>query len=416
VERLEVTVIPESALCFSERRPGSQFHESLGYVPGSAIRAAAAMAMMEAGTDRSTDAAFRALFLGDRPAVFRNAYPSSGVLPATAMSCKAHPGFLGDQSADDEKHGVIDTLVERLCFEALEPAGLQYLPKCALEDCNTRLERYGGFYWPGDRKKASAPQRLLTRVGINRRRSVAEEGLLYSPIVISEALRRQRKPAEGAQEPDYIQTEFRASIIARDYSDILRSHLAAITHLGGGTSRGLGQVAVEVEAPGSGSGEQPLSDRTKSLNDQIVSFWQLLKALPCNKETPFGPENGSYFTVGLNGDAILRKEEWLSTGVLTADMLRQHCGVQDDTVRLVRSYSGHDYRGGWNLQWGLPKDVELATPMGSVFVFWTEQIDRWYEALQELETWGIGQRTAEGFGQVMVCDPFHVYARRENPA
>ena len=89
-------------------------------------------------------------------------------------------------------------------------------------------------------------------------------------------------------------------------------------------------------------------------------------------------------------------------------MLKERCQVDDDSLLLVRAYSGYDLRGGWNVAWGLPKDVDVVVPMGSVFVFWTRHPERWDEALLDVERWGIGERTAEGFGQVRVCDAFHV--------
>jgi CRISPR-associated protein Csx10 len=95
-------------------------------------------------------------------------------------------------------------------------------------------------------------------------------------------------------------------------------------------------------------------------------------------------------------------------------MLKERCPqVDDDSLLLVRAYSGYDWRGGWNVAWGLPKDVDVVVPMGSVFVFWTQHPERWDEALLDVERWGVGERIAEGFGQVQVCDAFHVEAQGE---
>jgi CRISPR-associated protein Csx10 len=89
-------------------------------------------------------------------------------------------------------------------------------------------------------------------------------------------------------------------------------------------------------------------------------------------------------------------------------MLQERCQVDDDSLLLVRAYSGYDLRGGWNVAWGLPKDVDVVVPMGSVFVFWTRHPEHWDEALLDLERRGVGERTVEGFGQVRVCDAFHI--------
>ncbi len=92
-------------------------------------------------------------------------------------------------------------------------------------------------------------------------------------------------------------------------------------------------------------------------------------------------------------------------------MLQEATGVRDDSLKLVRSYAGLGYRGGWQSAWGLPKETEAVATMGSVYVFWAEDIGRWQAALAGLEATGIGHRRMEGFGRVRVCDEFHLILR-----
>lgn len=91
-------------------------------------------------------------------------------------------------------------------------------------------------------------------------------------------------------------------------------------------------------------------------------------------------------------------------------MLKQFTGVEAD-VKLEAAYSSYDYRSGWNSAWGLMKDVELVTNKGAVYLFSTTQPESWYEALAELELTGVGEKTCEGFGQLEVCDDFHLIFR-----
>ena len=93
--------------------------------------------------------------------------------------------------------------------------------------------------------------------------------------------------------------------------------------------------------------------------------------------------------------------------VLTAPMLQEMTGC-DTHVELVRSFASYDYVGGWNAAWGLPKEIDLITRMGSVFVFYTSEIDSWIPVLKTLEKVGIGRRREEGFGQILICGPFHL--------
>ena len=144
MERYQVIMTAQAPLCFNERRPAEQFRASTGYVPGTVLRGAVASRMVEDG--QADTAAFQRLFVHEHPAIFSNGYVAPSVLPATAMSCKAEKGF-----RRDGKHGVRDTLVERLCVEAFMLAGLLYMPSCSQargsqDECRSRLERYEGFY------------------------------------------------------------------------------------------------------------------------------------------------------------------------------------------------------------------------------------------------------------------------------
>ncbi len=409
MERLSVKIEAESPLCFSERRPGGQFRESTHYVPGSVLRGAVADFMLRDNLEGSAE--FKVLFNSERPAVFANAYSAPYVFPATTVTCKVEGGL-----HSEEKHGVIDTLIEQLCFEALKPAGLLYLPKCGyfLSDggrCGARMERHAGFYYrDGDAfRSRKVTQRLLTRVAINRRRAVAEDELLYSPIVISEG------GCDG--DGNYRPASFQATITTPAHADLLSQYLRQIRHLGSGTSRGLGQVCLKPEKMTVDDNEQfeQIRQRRQKLNDAIREFWSLLKGLPGCDQPKHNPDNGIYFTINLYSDAVLKEDGWLPTMVLSERMLQHLCKVHDDSLQLVRAYSSYDYRGGWNVAWGLPKDVDVVASRGSVFLFWTKHPEQWDKALLDIERWGIGERTAEGFGQVRVCDEFHVLARREHP-
>jgi CRISPR-associated protein Csx10 len=404
IERLQVEVAAKSPLCFGERRPGGQFRETTGYVPGAALRAAIAMRLLER-TDLPPGV-FQDIFVGAAhgPAVFSDACPGVGVLPATAVSCKRHNGFQGDG-----RHGVKDTLVERLCFEALDPAGPLFLPRCPqcgdrMEAAETRFYRRDGTAF----RAAKVTQQLLTRVAINRRRATAEDELLYSPIVIAEG----RLDADG----NYDETRFNGTVIAGAHGDLLETGLTELRSVGSGNSRGLGQVKISVtrELADRDSELAALQERTQALNEEIRNFWQAVRQLPGCKSPEHGPDTGTYFTLDLQSDAVLKEHGWLPAISLTGETLKELCAVDDSTLRLLRCYSGRDYRGGWNLAWGLPKDVQVVVPRGSVFVFWTKNFEQWKARLLGLEYWGIGERTAEGFGSVRVCDDFHVVASKED--
>ncbi|MCS6862325.1 MAG: CRISPR-associated RAMP protein Csx10 [Abditibacteriales bacterium] len=387
---LQVVITAKAPLVFSERRPGGQFRPSTPYVPGAVLRGALAQQMLDAGEQGSSD--FEALFLASDAPLFRHAYPARKVqgenagfvpsrpLPATAFSCKAESGF--------DKHGVFDSLIDRLCCEQL---GVQvpYLPRCA--QCGDRVEALSGFHV--GKRSATAPTRLTTRVALNRRRKTAEEGLLYSPVVISEAA------ADGTP------TTFVGNVAVNDANrSIVERRLRELTHIGSGAARGFGWVEVDVYED---KAAEDLNQRVTDFNDKVRERWALWAKLPHkNEKTAYTPDNGTFFAVLLMSDAMLRANGWTPTLRLEPTMLGD--ALQDAT--LLRCYATADYRGGWNTGWGLPKDTELVAKMGSVYVYhapYNLDDTTWLNALRDLEEQGVGEKRVEGYGQVRVCDEFH---------
>lgn len=419
MKKLRIVVTARSPLAISARKPGGQFRESLGYIPGALLRGAAAQVMLKAEADHvhcdpgaPADCPFCRIFCSDDPALFANAYPGPAtatalvrVIPATAVSCKGHPGFLREPEQrcrlreEWPPHGVFDTLIDRLCWEMLQPRGLVYALCCPT--CDGRLERFSGFYYveDGRYKRSSVSQRLLTRVALNRRRGVAEDQLLYSPSVLAEARR-------GCP------TTFVGEVYVNGAAEELEEALKQVRYLGGGSSRGLGRVELKVEPVEDEGGS--VTDRVEAFNEAVKGSWERYEKLaPCNPQPKHNPDEGTFFTLGLMADAILR-DGWRPTMVLTTEMLKEATGIADDSLVLVRSYAGYGYRGGWNAVWELPKVTEVIASMGSVYVYWTADIDKWLPALAKLEVHGLGGRRAEGFGRMQVCDEFHLI-RREEP-
>ena len=391
---LQVVITARAPLVFSERRPGGQFRQSTPYVPGAVLRGALAQQLLDADEQNHPD--FAALFTAPDAPLFRHAYPAyfdktnppgaflpSHPLPATAFSCKAEGGF--------DRHGVFDSLIDRLCYEKLG-VKIPYLPRCNHDEHKgegDRVEAYRGFYvdTPNGKRSVSVPSQLTTRVALNRRRKVAEEGLLYSPLVISEA------GAHGAA------TTFQGSIVVNDVNRaVVEKRLPQLTHIGSGAARGFGRVEVKVEH----ASTNDLKERVAVFNSNIHGRWkkwaQLAGKPPCPDST--------FFAVLLLSDAILRVDGWTPTVRLEAAML----GAAGKNAELVRCYAMADYRGGWNTAWGLPKDTELVGRMGSLYVYHTKNSiddEHWLNALCDLEERGVGERRIEGFGQVRVCDEFH---------
>jgi CRISPR-associated Csx10 family RAMP protein len=173
---------------------------------------------------------------------------------------------------------VFDILVDRLCFEQLQPPGLLYMPRCTHEDCDPRrVEAFTGFYSREGESYHSRqiPQRLLTRVGINRQRMAVQDELLYAPMVLSEAWWTEQGIERAC---------FRGTVWVDDSLVApLTAMLPQITHLGSGSARGLGQVEVHCTVETASSAEavriQALQQRLDLLNTALQTRWQQVEPL-----------------------------------------------------------------------------------------------------------------------------------------
>ncbi len=389
---LAIEITLKSPITTGGRKPTGQAVEAVQHIRGGLIRGAVAKAWLADSESGEPDADFRQLFLNDSAGIFRNCYPGSSVLPATATGCKDFAGFL--LTDDTEKHGIFDTLLERL---VAEKADWLYQPNCP--HCDGRVETQGGFYAQSNEfyEKRTLNTRLLTRVAINRQRKVAADELLYSLTAVDPL------SVEGKKVNLHGSARVPSALVSR-VADTLQKQ---VQRLGGGTSRGLGRVCVKViKHEDSDSLEQRICDFNKALQGVCKAYCHL----PNVEMDAF---EGTYFSVDLQSDAILTAEDgWQRSMILTAPMLQEMTGC-DAEVALIRSFASYDYVGGWNAAWGLPKATDLATHMGSVFVFHTADIDSWISALKMLEKVGIGSRSEEGFGQILICDPFHLWTREK---
>ena len=389
---LAIEVTLKSPIVPGGRKPTGQTIQSIQHIPGGLLRGAVADRWLADSGDGEPDDDFRKVFLSSDAGIFRNCYPGTSVLPATAIGCKDFAGF---PAADDtDKHDIFDTLLERL---VAEEANMLYNPSCPHCDDNGRVEAQSGFYARSDEgcKERTLNTRLLTRVAINRQRKVAADELLYNLNAIDPL------SVDGEQISLYGSARIPSALVSK-MADTLQKQ---VQRLGGGSSRGLGRVCVKVERRGDAD---PLEQRISHFNAALKRIWQTYSCLPHVNREAF---DGTYFSIALQSDAILQ-ENWQSSMILTAEMFQEMTGCRAE-VTLIRSFASYDYVSGWNAAWGLPKETDLITRIGSVFVFHVPDIDTWIPALKTLEEVGVGNRRKEGFGQILICDRFHLRTREK---
>ena len=447
MKRIQLKITALSPLAIAAKKPGS-VSEAEDHIPGSVIRGAIASQILQLSNQQTPRIAeqnlvtgggdFEALFLGDKPAIFQNAYPAVAkipdesnsnkskpdlisrvvneaimVLPATAVSSKTDPGF---KISKDKENGVFDTLIDRFYADAYN---FPYDPSCPKD--RGRVEPFSGFYSKTDDSKAeyryrshSNSTRFLTRVGINRQRATSQDDILYSIEVLNESFQ------ETPQGQNWHPVVYRSDILVKDadlaqsLTDFINQNFQ-IFRLGGATSRGLGKVEIIANIEGTLT---DVESRIKQFNQQLKIRWQLWSVFGTPENNLL--ENRTYFTLDLQADAILT-ENWRRTTVISPKMLCEFVKLDDEFtqlndeeekdnfIKLEVAYSSYDYRSGWNSAWGLMKDIELVTNRGAVYLFSTnkENQKKWTDKLQKLELNGVGDRTSEGFGQVQICNEFH---------
>lgn len=341
---------------------------------------------------------------------FPNCYPSktgraAQPLPQTAMSCKRQSGFLNDE---EPGHGVFDTLLEQLAYERLnEQAGSRAIPlpyRRVCLQCGGRAEPLAKAFSErlGKRqyRKSRSSMHRQTRVAINRARQTAEDSLLYSVQAVDEG-----EKFCGVMEVD----EARVGLLTEALADVER--------IGGRSSRGFGRVRVTLADAES---RATMRERIKIFDEQYRATEAALLTLTDNLPTP-APRR--LFTISLHADAVLRSATGLPTLRLDAEMLMRALkkqladgevfAVESLQLTLVAQFSQARRVSGWQTAWNLPKEVLLAVEKGSLYVFAAHTADEssldWLcRLLERLEAVGIGELREDGFGQLVVCDPFHL--------
>lgn len=115
------------------------------------------------------------------------------------------------------------------------------------------------------------------------------------------------------------------------------------------------------------------------------------------KNSPQAITADNTFIVYLTSHAILYDP---NTGCPTAD-IRHFLPGKSDSYTIVHSFAAADWVGGFNKHRGLPLSQQWALQMGSTWVITTDK-PLSAQQITELEHAGIGARTEEGFGRLVI--------------
>ncbi len=390
---------PREPLLLGEVRADSQFLVGQTYIPGRILRGAWAewLARQGKGNAQILDTMSQIRVGNFFPAAewrrLRYALP----LPMSALSCKLEGGFSSEPYPERRGHGVVDVLLPHLAFRLLEETGARFPVPFSLvcRQCQGRMEPFGGFYavyQDGTYVLFRPKFHGQTKVALSRYRRASAEGMLYTASALSPKV---NVPDSSAHETGLI---FVGRVHIPD-SDTLASLKEALDKvaLGALHTRGYGRIKVremEIDLP-------PLGERVTAFNQTLKTLWQDLRRLTVNAgDLPQEPE-GFYFSVDLLAPGVFREK-----GVPS---LVPTLVVDGQALKPVFWMTRPDMASGWSTAWGLPKPTSLAARMGSVYVFrWDGSPEDLLPVLQSLEEQGVGERRDEGFGECLICHPFHL--------
>ncbi|GAC1357608.1 MAG: hypothetical protein NVSMB38_40140 [Ktedonobacteraceae bacterium] len=417
--------------------------ETSKFIPGTTL--IGSLAAVHRLLSYAKDAEFEELFL--REAVsYPHLYPASFrskelhgadtpvyAIPKTAQSCKRFPGFrdLGDEDrklGEDEGHGVRDGLLDWAMFKIGIASGeddinvlpvLEAFKNCSYphphheesngKECGATLDHLDGYYrWsdkmPRQRGLAKVDLRLQTHTGINRTSGIVQDGILYSRQVFEEGTRFWGMVNVADNAVDSFEN-FQQDVYAHDLpTRNNKTQVQGLVRIGTGRTRGMGKVEIAI---------QP---RTHA-EDAFEAFKQRLELF--NKAVYERAERYGYkdllqpfyFALTLHSPVILHDELLRYRGTIDGNTLAQQLGISSDVTQFHLFYqaAGMKRLSGWQELWGTPRTNEYAIDSGSVFLFSSTQgaDDAWLRPLFELEQRGLGRRTAEGYGRILISDPFH---------
>lgn len=400
-------------VCIAAQKGVGNAIPTLDYIPGSSVRGALAELWLQAKGLRAGDGSFTFKTKSER-AKFEEIFLSDGVrfgnctkeqaliVPRTAVSCKHNRGF------SPPKHGVHNLLFAGAAA-ALTP-NLQALNQTCAE-CGTlsALEPLAGYYLRESRamRTVTVQKRFMARTRISEYFDTAHHGALYT----REALEAKQSFFGKLRLPSQADGDFLNNLLAQQDHTI---------HFGAAKSRSTGRAKLEISIYPEGD-ENPLSQRF----DDLQFFFT---AMP-----------GCFWPLTAMSDIIVRDDflrckSWLDIVDVQKAAL-QHLAKQGTPpneleqtrqvlhqFKLVCGWSAIHQVSGWQAAWRLPKFDEIAIAAGSVFLFYRDsplddappyagakpEREIFLQAMQALEDWSLGERRNEGFGQLSICDHFHL--------
>ena len=140
--------------------------------------------------------------------------------------------------------------------------------------------------------------------------------------------------------------------------------------------------------------------------DSIIEHSKSIKNFYNNKS------DNSYFTITLLSDAVLYDEELNQLDDITNDIIAELFTIGKNDISIVNKVSFSDTIQGFSGTAGLRKFSDKIIKKGSSYLFeYKGNIEDIVDKLIEIEKKGIGFKKNEGFGQILINHPIHLFNR-----
>lgn len=352
---------------------------TLDWIPGTSVLGALAARWRKQNGPSLNEKDFRDTFCSDSVR-FETLLPVAAdghtvrPIPLSAHTCKSRPGW------DAAAHGVVDLL---LC-DAVPT-------ECAVEGCGSPLEQYAGLCAgnaPGQFAKFVHDVQMTAHNELDDETVTTREGRLFSRSGIAQA------------------SQFVGAISGDN---------PALAHLSNPGALRVGQNTrkrgvLEIDSWLAGQSNFDYVRNMLGYESGVQARFDTMNPTPEQKDV--------LFTLTLVTDTIL-VDDWLRpVTVLDEDALKLLPGCPQLDVKLKRAFCRSRRVSGWYKAHEMPRMDDLAISAGSCASFVANVTDSagrdsLIDWLKGLEGEGLGLRRNEGFGRIVVCDPFHL--QQANP-
>jgi CRISPR-associated protein Csx10 len=238
---------------------------------------------------------------------------------------------------------------------------------------------------------------------LNRTTETSEEEILYLLEAITPSAKGRQYAVGFCYLTDGQEQGLRALLQKLPDAKLNSSSFSWTMYVGTARARGLGRINVHMQKlPQGHVGQEGIAERLDKFQPAAdgvrLDPSHLYFSFVLRSPTLIRDKNDSVATLPESYTLANYLPRELQSSVQKWEILRKASAVETTTLT------------GWKQSWGLPKPVRYAVAAGSVWTYRVAETERHelLRVLDHIEVNGLGESRAEGLGELIVCDPFHV--------